>query len=1027
MALKLFFLATDKQDKEDLWCTDGTTTKAIGGIGDLTVGGSSADGLGPTFLAAVGQQMFFAGSDLDDYTALWVTDDSSLATTEVGGVVTGKPGSSKITGGSDAGLEPSDFVAYGNGQALFYGNDATGFTGLWSTDGTAAGTVELGGTGNRGVANVPNTVTPTWDPTYFGAFNNQVLFTADDNASGGYSGLWITDGTTAGTQEIGGPQNAAIYDSNASRFDAIDYVQLGDLMLFSAQNKAGDQALWETDGTAAGTVELGGVGNSGIVGADKNVGFGDGLEQAVRLGARVFFAGPDNDGAIGLWVTDGTASGTQEIGGIDDAGLKPLQHPSSIGLHPTDLTVFDAVVGVNAGPEVLFNGVDALGFNELWASNGTTTGTLEIGGQGVGGALADEAIDGLNPTDIVDLGNGKAVFFGYDKSSNTNSGRETLWVTDGTYAGTRELGGLNNLNLGGVNAANGLDLNTNSVLVGGDGLAYFIGEDSAGNNVLWQTDGTAGGTKIDAATDGNAPATGLYANEQTWALANPPTSATSIDSTSAQTINLNSIPGEDLNLSTSSGVTDTVTGSNGTINLTLGAIAAVGGGLLITMAGACAATLSNTNGVRDSVFMPKNNATAKKGSVTLSGAQANVSGQNATVTFAPNTTGNFVFLHDSQGTWDTVNGSNGEIELDSAKASVTGGGDTIFFISGTGNDVSLYGTGGKWDTVYADNAPIEVTASQVSVVGFSDTITATAGSSVSLYQTGGKWDLVNAKGAAVYLNATQASIVGGGNSITGTKGSTASLYTTAGAWDAFSGSSCALVLTNAQAAVSGGSNTITLADAVSSVSVAGTNNVWDAINAKGDTIILTTAQALVTGGGDTIYANSGSTVSLAGTAGAFDAVYGSYEGVILSAAQASILGGYNTIYANAGSTISLYNTAGHGDVLNATGDAIYLNAAQAVLNGSANVINFAGDCSLTANGNYEAMNFATKMGTDAISGFNSSDVLSLSKLDWGGFTALLGSVSQGASGAVITLDASDSITLAGIQKSALTAGEFKFV
>ena len=42
------------------------------------------------------------------------------------------------------GFVPSDLTVF-NDQILFSGNDATGQTGLWKSDGTAAGTHELTG------------------------------------------------------------------------------------------------------------------------------------------------------------------------------------------------------------------------------------------------------------------------------------------------------------------------------------------------------------------------------------------------------------------------------------------------------------------------------------------------------------------------------------------------------------------------------------------------------------------------------------------------------------------------------------------------------------------------------------------------------------------------------------------------------------------------------------------------------------------------------------------------------------------
>ena len=1008
MTQKLYFLATDKQGFSDLWVTDGTTTQAVGGLRNIGVSGSSTDGLGPGYITAFGQNMIFAGADaLNNATSngLWLTDGTAGGTTEVGGVSPGPGHSSPIANADPSGLDPTNFVAFG-AKALFFGNDSAGFTAVWSTDGTVSGTVELGGLQNGQIVGKG----PAWTPLNITAFNNSVLFDAYDSSGGGasYVGLWITDGTTAGTVEIGGLQNAAIFDSGLSTFAATNFVQLGDRMLFDAPNKQGDAALWITDGTAAGTVEVGGAGNAGIVGADKNVGFGNGLANAVRFGARVFFGGPDNDGATGLWTTDGTAAGTIEIGGIDDAGLTAFgQHPSSLGLTPTDLTV--------NGQQVLFDGRDALGFQELWVSDGTALGTYEIGGEGVGGTVLHEAIDGLDPTSIVSLGNGKAVFIGRDDSNGQNFGKPTLWVTDGTFAGTQEIGGASNLGVASINAGG---FTFGGALIGGDGHAYFSGQNAQGNIVLWVTDGTLGGTRIAAATDGNASITGL--NPANMALANPPPAETSF-SGGGQNVNLNTIPGEDVNLANTNNVFDTVTGSNGTINLSAAQAFAIGGGLLITMSGVgSAVNLSKTNGNKDSVY-------GSKGAVTLSGAQANVFGAKNNITFAPGTTGDVVYLFDTNGTWDNVTGSGGKIYLTSAKANVTGGGDTIYFNGGTGDDVSIYGTNGAWDTVYANGGQIEITKSQVSVVGGQNVINATSASSVSLYSTAGKWDTVNGSGVQVYLTSAQTSVVGGGDTITATAGSSVSLYNTGGAWDAFNGSNCQVILTNAQAAVSGGGDTITL-DSKSTLSLSGTNGKWDGVNATGNQITLSAAQAAVSGKGNTIFANGGSTVSLAGTAGVFDAVYGSSAGVILTTAQAAILGGYNTIYANVGSTISLANTNGHGDVVNGSNDALYLTSAQAVLNGSANNVFLSGQSTLTAHGNFEALNFAAKMGTAVIGGFNATDVLHLSALDWTSFAALTGSgaLAQSGADAVIKVDANNSITLLGVQAASLVAGEFKF-
>ena len=78
--------------------------------------------------------------------------------------------------------------------ALFEGINASGQYGLWTTDGTAANTLEL--TGIAGAS--ANGLSPT-DMT---VFNGEVLFNGVDTS--GQNGLWVTDGSAAGTDELSG-------------------------------------------------------------------------------------------------------------------------------------------------------------------------------------------------------------------------------------------------------------------------------------------------------------------------------------------------------------------------------------------------------------------------------------------------------------------------------------------------------------------------------------------------------------------------------------------------------------------------------------------------------------------------------------------------------------------------------------------------------------------------------------------------------------------------------------------------------
>ena len=100
-----------------------------------------------------------------------------------------------------------------------------------------------------------------------------------------------------------------------------------------ALTSSGDTGLWVTNGTAAGTYEL-----TGIVGAGTGY-VGVGIvprfvaSNFALYNGEVWFAGFDTSGQDGLWETDGTAASTHELTGIAGA--------SSTGLDPFWLTVYN--------------------------------------------------------------------------------------------------------------------------------------------------------------------------------------------------------------------------------------------------------------------------------------------------------------------------------------------------------------------------------------------------------------------------------------------------------------------------------------------------------------------------------------------------------------------------------------------------------------------------------------------------------------------------------------------------------------
>ena len=172
----------------------------------------------------------------------------------------------------------------------FDGLDANGNNALWISGGTAATTQEL--VGVNGIAG--DTVTAS-DITVLGS---NILFNGADHY--GNDGLWISNGTAPGTQEITGIANAA--SAAQGGLDPTDLTVVGNEVWFEGKDASGSVGLWETDGTAAGTQEL----IPGFVASDMTF-----------YNGAVYFVGTDG----GLWKTDGTAAGTSEIVGQPAAAL----------------------------------------------------------------------------------------------------------------------------------------------------------------------------------------------------------------------------------------------------------------------------------------------------------------------------------------------------------------------------------------------------------------------------------------------------------------------------------------------------------------------------------------------------------------------------------------------------------------------------------------------------------------------------------------------------------------------------------
>jgi hypothetical protein len=293
----------------------------------------------------------------------------------------------------------------------------------------------------------------------FTVFGSIVLFDGLD-ATGHYN-LWMTDGTSAGTRELSvtGAWSSGLFGSTLV---VPDLTVLGNRALFSGYDTHVHINLWVTDGTAAGTSELtvAGANSSGLF-------YGGGSPQFTVLGGKALFAGVDANLHVNLWVTDGTSSGTNELVavGANPEGLLVDGPSDQLGLLRPAFTVI--------GSRVVFEGADSNGHNSLWVTDGTSAGTSEL--VPIGANPNGMFRGGGAPAYIAGFGN-KALLAGYDASN-----RDSLWITDGTSAGTSELTD---------SGANPVVLGPNPAFTILNNKALFTAVDGS----LWVTDGTSADT-----------------------------------------------------------------------------------------------------------------------------------------------------------------------------------------------------------------------------------------------------------------------------------------------------------------------------------------------------------------------------------------------------------------------------------------------------------------------------------------------------------------------------------------------------
>ena len=359
-----------------------------------------------------------------------------------------------------------------NGVVLFNANDGVTGNELWRSDGEAKATVLI--------KNINNSTTAGSNPVLYNAveFNNKLYFPAFDPVYG--NALYSTDGTAAGTQLV-----KDLFPGNSP--NVANFTLFKKSIFFSADS-SGFNSVYRTDGTASGTVKIFNTGKPNTT-----------VSQMVAASKYLYAFYYDADSSrYELWVSDGTTANSYKIQNLTS-------------LYPYCATV---------GNTVFFTGQDPVHGDELWKASPVASSAQMV--KDVYPGTQSSSIGGLREFN-------NKLYFGASDGSDGYS--NFFYVSDGTASGTQKIyslplasGFYNSANLNGKLLFSCISPDTGGELYVSDGTtvgtsllkdiftgtqgsnpfnltvagsnAYFQAMDDSHGTELWKTDGTTNGTVL---------------------------------------------------------------------------------------------------------------------------------------------------------------------------------------------------------------------------------------------------------------------------------------------------------------------------------------------------------------------------------------------------------------------------------------------------------------------------------------------------------------------------------------------------
>ncbi len=414
----LYFSARQEVNgnKDYLWKSDGTTL-GTQLIKDVYLRGM--DGGSKNKIFKCNNAIFFAGNSAKNGWELWKTDGTTIGTNLFKDI------------NYQAGSFPQDLIEL-NGEVIYSAQSELG-TELYKSNGTELGTILVkdvstdlnGGGGLFDFNNYNKSV----------KVGNQIFFSAiATNGSGGDRELWKTDGTEAGTvliKDIGGVGISGL-DENFGH----DYAVLNNSLFFLADDGINGHELWKSDGTSAGTYMVKDLTPGS---ADSYINtmcvFNNKVFFVSKSGKEIWYT-DGTDAGTQFFYSANNIRYLKVIGNKLFFGANQISStygPNSLYVTDTNLSVPQLLgtwLGAGIGPVTVFNNeyyfVTATSFGRsVFKSNGTVSGTVAV--------KQNFGLPEIKQLKVC----GNNLYFTNDPSLD---GANQLWRTDGTETGTIQLG-----------------------------------------------------------------------------------------------------------------------------------------------------------------------------------------------------------------------------------------------------------------------------------------------------------------------------------------------------------------------------------------------------------------------------------------------------------------------------------------------------------------------------------------------------------------------------------------------------------